>query len=408
MRLLLAEDEQDLSKALVTVLKHNNYSVDAVFNGEDALTYLENGNYDGVILDIMMPKSDGLTVLKNLRQKGNQIPVLLLSAKSEIDDRVTGLDLGADDYLTKPFSMKELLARIRAITRRKGDSSNSVLSFSDLTLNRATFQLSSGENAIRLANREFQMMEMLMTNPGHVISAEQFMEKIWGFDSEVEPNVVTQVKTAETDGYNAIQLATVDKKEKRASKASVGHAKKANTTPKRYLKEIRDYEGTYNLGDTISADVFTAGEYVDVTGTSKGKGTEGVIKRWNQSRGPMAHGSRYHRGPGSMGTMRPMRVLPGKKLPGHMGVETTTIQNLEIIEVNAAENYILVSGNIPGAKQSLVLIKTAVKKNGSAEPKEILTYVEETVVDEVVESETPAEEVEEVVEATEENQGESK
>ena len=122
----------------------------------------------------------------------------------------------------------------------------------------------------------------------------------------------------------------------------------------------------------------------------------------------MAHGSRYHRGPGSMGTMRPMRVLPGKKLPGHMGVETTTIQNLEIIEVNAAENYILVSGNIPGAKQSLVLIKTAVKKNGSAEPKEILTYVEETVVDEVVESETPAEEVEEVVEATEENQGESK
>ncbi len=190
MRLLLAEDEQDLSKALVTVLKHNNYSVDAVFNGEDALTYLENGNYDGVILDIMMPKSDGLTVLKNLRQKGNQIPVLLLSAKSEIDDRVTGLDLGADDYLTKPFSMKELLARIRAITRRKGDSSNSVLSFSDLTLNRATFQLSSGKNAIRLANREFQMMEMLMTNPGHVISAEQFMEKIWGFDSEVEPNVV--------------------------------------------------------------------------------------------------------------------------------------------------------------------------------------------------------------------------
>ena len=122
----------------------------------------------------------------------------------------------------------------------------------------------------------------------------------------------------------------------------------------------------------------------------------------------MAHGSRYHRGPGSMGTMRPMRVLPGKKLPGHMGVETTTIQNLEIIEVNAAENYILVSGNIPGAKQSLVLIKTAVKKDGSAEPKEVLTYVEETVVDEVVESETPAEEVEEVVEATEENQGESK
>ena len=211
----------------------------------------------------------------------------------------------------------------------------------------------------------------------------------------VEPNVVTQVKTVETDGYNAIQLATVDKKEKNASKASVGHAKKAQTTPKRYLKEIRDYEGTYNLGDTISADVFTAGEIVDVTGTSKGKGTQGVIKRWNQSRGPMAHGSHYHRGPGSLGTMLPMHVLKGKKLPGHMGFETKTIQNLEIIEVNAAENYILVSGNIPGAKESLVLIKTSVKKgNTKPQPKEILSYGEETVVDEVVE-ETPA--VEETV-----------
>ncbi len=243
----------------------------------------------------------------------------------------------------------------------------------------------------------------------------------------VEPNVITQIKTVENDGYNAIQLATVEKKVKNASKASIGHAKKANTTPKRYLKEIRDYEGTYNLGDTISADIFTVGEYVDVTGTSKGKGTEGVIKRWNQSRGPMAHGSRYHRRPGSLGTMLPMHVLKGKKLPGHMGGETTTIQNLEIIEVNVAENYILVSGNIPGAKKSLVLIKSAIKKNGSsAEPKEVLTYEAETVVDEVVESNEPAEEkeveaqeevetsteaeeqpAEEVAEATEENQGES-
>ena len=235
----------------------------------------------------------------------------------------------------------------------------------------------------------------------------------------VEPNVVTQIKTVETDSYKAIQLATVDKKEKNASKASIGHAKKAATTPKRYLKELRNMEGSYNLGDTISADIFTAGEYVDVTGTSKGHGTEGVIKRWNQSRGPMAHGSRYHRRPGSLGTMLPMHVLKGKKLPGHMGVETTTIQNLEIIEVNAAENYILVSGNIPGAKKSLVLIKSAVKKQGANTPKEVLTYEEETVVDEVVEeSETPVVEetventveemTEEVVEATEENQGESK
>ena len=221
---------------------------------------------------------------------------------------------------------------------------------------------------------------------------------------QIDPNVVTQVKTVETDGYNAIQLATVEKKEKNASKASIGHAKKANTTPKRFLKEIRNFEGTYNLGDTINADIFTVGEYVDVTGTSKGHGTQGVIKRWNQSRGPMTHGSRYHRRPGSMGTMLPMHVLKGKKLPGHMGVETTTIQNLEIIEVNVEDNYILVSGNIPGAKNSLVLIKSAVKKTGAAPAKEVLKYedekVEETVVDEVVEetveepvNETPAEEV---------------
>ena len=241
----------------------------------------------------------------------------------------------------------------------------------------------------------------------------------------VEPNVVTQVKTKETDGYEAIQLATVEKKEKNTTKAALGHTKKAKTTPKRYLKEIRNFEGTYNLGDTINADIFAAGEYVDVTGTSKGHGTQGVIKRWNQSRGPMAHGSRYHRRPGSMGTMLPMHVLKGKKLPGHMGVETTTIQNLEIIEVNVEENYILVSGNIPGAKNSLVLIKSAVKKSGKAPVKEVLSYEdkEETVVDEVVEEtadekveepvaeETAEEVVEEATEekaADEENQEESK
>ena len=215
---------------------------------------------------------------------------------------------------------------------------------------------------------------------------------------EVLPNVVTQVKTTETDGYDAIQLGVVDKKEKNATKASIGHAKKANTNPKRYLKEIRNAEGTYNLGDTITASIFEAGEYVDVTGTTKGHGTQGVIKRHGQHSGPSAHGSRYHRRPGSMGTLRPMRVLKGKKLPGHMGVETVTIQNLEIIEVNANENYILVSGNIPGAKESLVLIKSAVKKD-KKNAEEILNYVEETVVDEVVE-ETPAEDavVEEVTE----------
>ena len=198
---------------------------------------------------------------------------------------------------------------------------------------------------------------------------------------EILPNKVMQVKTVEKDGYNAIQLGVIDKKEKNATKAEIGSAKKANTTPKRFLKEIRDYDGSYNIGDEITADIFTVGEIVDVTGTTKGKGFAGVIKRHNQSRGPMGHGSHYHRRPGSLGTMLPKRVLKGKKLAGHMGVETVTIQNLEIIEANANENYILVSGNVPGAKNSLVLIKTAVKGNKKVNPKEIISYVEETVVD---------------------------
>lgn len=209
---------------------------------------------------------------------------------------------------------------------------------------------------------------------------------------EVEPNVVMQVKSVEANGYNAIQLGVFEKKEKNANKPEIGNAKKANTTPKRYLKEIRDVESTYNIGDTLSADVFAVGEIVDVTGTSKGKGFTGVIKRHNQSRGPMTHGSHYHRGPGSLGTMLPKRVLKGKKLAGHMGVDTVTIQNLEIIEVNTQENYILVSGNVPGAKNSLVLVKSAVKNSRKQNQKEIIEYVEETVVDEVVETEAVVEE----------------
>lgn len=218
---------------------------------------------------------------------------------------------------------------------------------------------------------------------------------------EVEPNVVMQVRTPEKDGYSAIQLGVFDKKEKNATKASIGHAKKAGTNPKRFLKEIRDVEASYNVGDKIGAEIFTVGEVVDVTGTSKGKGFEGTIKRHNQSRGPMAHGSHYHRGPGSLGTMLPKRVLKGKNLPGHMGHETVTIQNLEIIEANANENYILVSGNIPGPKQSLVLIRSAVKNTRKADAKEVINYAEETVVDEVVEETPVTEEVTEAVETTE-------
>lgn len=190
MRLLLAEDEEELSRALVTVLKHNHYSVDAVYNGQDAIDYLETGVYDGAILDIMMPKADGITVLRKIRSAGISIPVLLLTAKAEIDDRVTGLDAGADDYLTKPFAMKELLARIRAMTRRRSDTTDNLLSFGNITLDRALYQLSGPKASFRLSGKEFQMLEMLMINPGQVISVEQFMEKIWGFDSETENNVV--------------------------------------------------------------------------------------------------------------------------------------------------------------------------------------------------------------------------
>lgn len=191
MRLLLAEDEKELSNALVTILKHSNYSVDAVYNGEDALDYLRTGLYDGVILDIMMPKMDGITVLKNIRKEGSSIPVLLLTAKSEIDDRVTGLDSGADDYLTKPFAVKELLARIRAMTRRGGEAAaDTILTFGNITLNRLTYELCGEKGKFKLANKEFQMLEMLMTNPGQVIPTERFMDKIWGYDSEAELNVV--------------------------------------------------------------------------------------------------------------------------------------------------------------------------------------------------------------------------
>jgi DNA-binding response OmpR family regulator len=164
MRLLLAEDEKALSKALVAILERNNYSVDAVYDGQSALDYLEMDNYDGVILDIMMPKVDGLTVLKKVREKGNLIPISLLTAKSEVDDKVEGLDAGANDYLAKPFHSKELLARIRAITRTQAVQTNSKLTVGNVTLDRATFELSTVKGSFRLANKEFQMLELLSRN----------------------------------------------------------------------------------------------------------------------------------------------------------------------------------------------------------------------------------------------------
>ncbi|HCH67491.1 MAG TPA: DNA-binding response regulator [Clostridiales bacterium] len=190
MRLLLAEDEEALSKALVTILKHNNYAVDAVFDGQQALDYLECGIYDGLILDLMMPKVDGITVLKTIRRKGNKIPVLILTAKSEVDDKVFGLDCGADDYLTKPFVTKELLARIRAMTRRQSDLQDNALVYGDLRLDRTSFELISQKGKLLLTAKEFQIMEMFMMNPKCILSAEQLMDRVWGLESETEISVV--------------------------------------------------------------------------------------------------------------------------------------------------------------------------------------------------------------------------
>ena len=189
MRILLVEDEKALAKAMVKIFEKNNYSADTVYDGGDALAYLEAGNYDVAVLDIMMPKMDGITVLRKIRAEGNRIPVLMLTAKSEIEDRVLGLDSGANDYLPKPFDTRELLARIRAITRSR-EESDAKLIFGNVTLDRTTFELSTVTGSFRLANKEFQMAEYLFSNPRRIISTEQFMEKIWGYDSDAEINVV--------------------------------------------------------------------------------------------------------------------------------------------------------------------------------------------------------------------------
>lgn len=222
MRILLAEDERSLARALVRILEKNNYAAEAVYNGEDALAYLENGNYDAAILDIMMPKMDGLTVLKKLRQQGNSIPVLMLTAKAEVDDKVLGLDSGANDYLTKPFDTRELLARLRAMTRKQS-AADPTLRFGNIALDRAAFTLYSPSGSFRLTSKEYQMMEMLMNDPRCLISTERFMEKIWGLDSDAEINVVwvyisylrkklsalkadIQIRSARNAGYSLEEL----------------------------------------------------------------------------------------------------------------------------------------------------------------------------------------------------------
>lgn len=191
MRILLAEDEVSLSKVLKVILERNNYSVDQVYDGEEALSFLSADNYDCLILDLMMPKVDGITVLKTMRKEGNMLPVIILTAKSEVDDKVLGLDSGANDYLTKPFNSRELLARIRAITRSKeNNEGDSILKLGNTILMRDTFILKTDSAEIRLQSKEFQILELLMQNKNKLISTERLMEKIWGFDSEAEINVV--------------------------------------------------------------------------------------------------------------------------------------------------------------------------------------------------------------------------
>ena len=190
MRLLLAEDEHSLAKALVKILELNHYAVDAVDNGLDALSYLQSADYDAAILDIMMPGMDGLEVLREIRRSKKDLPIILLTAKSEVEDRVLGLDSGADDYLCKPFASKELLARLRALTRRQGQGADAILQVGNTSLNRASFELSTKYGSIVLPNKEFQMLEMLMMQENILISTETFFEKIWGWDSDSDTNVV--------------------------------------------------------------------------------------------------------------------------------------------------------------------------------------------------------------------------
>lgn len=216
---------------------------------------------------------------------------------------------------------------------------------------------------------------------------------------EVEPNVVTQIKTVEKDGYDAIQLGAVTVKSKASNKPKIGHTNKANTEPKRFLREIRGVKTEdYTLGQIIDVTLFEAGEIVDVTGVSKGKGFQGVIKRHNQTRGPMGHGSQYHRGVGSLGTRLPMHVIKGKKMPGHMGNEQTTIQNLEVVSIDPDNNIILIKGNVPGPKNSLVIIKSAVKAKGKKNNMEELISYEEVVEEDTLNNEIVEEVVNEVTE----------
>ena len=190
MNILVVEDEVQLADTLAEILKRNKYNVDTVFDGDDGLEYARTGIYDCILLDIMLPVRSGTEIVRILRQEKNATPIMLLTAKSEVEDKIHGLDCGADDYLTKPFAMGELLARIRAMTRRRTEFAPSTLTFGNVSLNRQSFELSGPNGSQKLGNKEFQMIEALMLNHGTLISTERFMEKIWGYDSDAEINVV--------------------------------------------------------------------------------------------------------------------------------------------------------------------------------------------------------------------------
>lgn len=190
MRLLIVEDDRDIVKALTALFEHNNYSIDAVYDGNDGYDYALSGNYDGIILDLMLPGMNGMEILRSLRAAGNRTPILLLTARSDIEDRVNGLDAGADDYLPKPFAAAELLARVRAMLRRKESYQGETLEFEGLILELAAYELCFQGDRVRLVSREFQMLQLLMQSPGSIVSTGQFMERIWGWDSDVEVSIV--------------------------------------------------------------------------------------------------------------------------------------------------------------------------------------------------------------------------
>lgn len=208
MKILLVDDERQLVDALSMILKQNKYSVDTAYNGEDGLDFALSGIYDLVILDIMMPKIDGLAVLKEIRRKKIDVPVLMLSAKSEISDKIEGLNLGADDYITKPFSTDELLARVKALLRRKEKFTGDNLTYLDITLSRDSFELSCGNKKIALGKKEFQILEMLILNDGKSIEKDKFIEKIWGYDNDAEYNTIEVYISFLRKKFNAVGAKT--------------------------------------------------------------------------------------------------------------------------------------------------------------------------------------------------------